>query len=550
MKVIAAIHADFERGPLGTRSRLNDELLGETVLRRTLKRVLMAKRISGVHLLVDTSQQAGVQSVVEGLDVKVETHHAGDVPWQTYIACARKWSLDAWRGGISGACVFDESLHPWLLEALAQREAAQGVVDVPAAAPLLDPQLLDAMIEHYEDIQPDVRLTFTQSAPGLSAAIYAPPLLAELVKTTQSPGRSMAYNPADPRRDRIMLPCFYAPDADVRRASGRCIADTDAAVDRIAAILKETDGPDGDPAVVPDALAVSRWLIAHESAEAGSLPGEVEIELTTEDPLPDTTLRPRGSAVGKRGPMDNTVFDRLIDELAGRDDIRVVLGGFGDPLLHPNWPRCARRCREAGIFGVALRTPAVTLDEPAIEALLKAKVDVLDVILDATSPETYRKLHLADHYEQVIANLERLFEARLAGQQPQPLVVCEMIKTHATMDEMEQFYDHWVGNTGSAVLVGPSTYGGQWPDLSVMSMAPPTRVTCSRLFTRASVLADGRVTVCDQDFRGRHAIGSIADTSLAALWSGRAMADVRRSHLEGRYDGITLCPTCQEWHRP
>jgi len=181
---------------------------------------------------------------------------------------------------------------------------------------------------------------------------------------------------------------------------------------------------------------------------------------------------------------------------------------------------------------------------------MKTKVDVLNVMIDAATPDTYRKLHRADHYERVVANIDRLLEACCAGQQPQPLVVCEMIKTHATMDEMEQFYDHWVSKTGSAVLVGPSTYGGQWPDLSVMSMAPPSRMACRRIFTRASVLSDGRVTVCDQDFRGEHAIGSVADTSLTALWRSQRMADIRRSHLEHKYDGMALCPTCQEWHRP
>jgi len=549
MKVIAAIYADFKQGALVTRSRLNDDLLGETVLRRTLKRVLAAKRISSVHLLVDTSQQTEVTSAIKGLDVKVETHHAGDVPWRRYIACARKWSLDAWRGGLNGTCVFDESLHPWLLDALAKREGAAGIADIPAAACLLDPQLLDAMVGHFEANLAEMRLTFAQSAPGLSTAIYAPQLLADLVKTSQPLNRTMIYNPADPRRDMIMLPCFYSPDADVRRAFGRCIADTQSAVDRISAILKQTDGLGDDPHT-PDALAVSRWLIAHEDTEASELPHEIEIELTTDDPLPDTTLRPRGSAVGQRGPMKDELFDRLLDELAERDDIRVVLGGFGDPLMHPNWSDYLQRCREAGLFAVAVRTPAVTLDASAIEACLQAKIDVLNVMIDAVRPETYRQLHRADRYERVTSNIDRLLEACHVKQQPQPLVVCEMIKTHATMDEMEAFYDHWINKTGSAAIIGPSSYAGQWPDLSVMAMTPPTRSACTRIFNRFCVLADGRVTVCDQDFTGQYAIGTITETTLSELWNSPKMADVRRSHLQGQFDGMPLCSACQEWHRP
>lgn len=548
MKVIAVVTADFERGALGTRSRLADDLGGGTVVRRTLERVLKCERVASVHLVVDTAQAAAGQAAVEGLAVKLETHHAGDVPWFNYVRSARKWSLDAWRGGLGSTCVFDESLHPWLLEALGRREQADGVVDVPAAAVLLDPRLLDAMTGHYETTADDVRMTFTQSAPGLSAAIYSTPLLGDLVKACHSAGRMMAYNPAQPRRDMIMLPCFYPPETDVRRAFGRCVADTDAAVDRIAACLRECRVAGGDD--VPGAAAVSRWLLDRRCAFVPALPDEVEIELTTEDSLPETTLRPRGDAVGRRGPLDRAIFDKLIGELAQRDDVRVVLGGFGDPLLHPEWPGYVRRCREAGIFAVAVRTPAVTLDKAAIDVLEENQVDVLNVLLDAATPETYRDLHQADHYDRVLANLDALLASHQARQQPQPLLACEMIKARATMDEIEPFYDKWIGKVGSAVIVGPSDYAGQFVDRAVMDMAPPTRFACERLFTRALVLADGRVTVCDQDYRGRHAVGSLADSSLAALWTGETLTATRRSHQAGTYDAMPLCRSCREWHRP
>lgn len=534
---------------MGTRSRLNDELLGETVLRRTVKRVLAARRVASVHLLVDKSQEERANRAVAGLAVTVETHQAGHVPWESYVASARKWSLDAWRGGLAGTCVFDESVHPWLLEALGRRERAEGVVDVPAAAVLLDPVLLDAMIEHYEKVYADVRMTFTQAAPGLSAAIYAPALLADLMKASQPPGRMMAYQTASPQRDLIMLPCFFAPEADVRQACGRCVADTDAAVERITAILARTGGDVNDP-LVPDVLTVSRCLLERWGLRADPLPAEVEIELTTEDPLSATTIRPRGRIVGLREPMTDAVFSRLIEELARRDDLRLVLGGFGDPLQYPGWPRRVRQCREAGVFGLAVRTTAAGLDDAAVQTLVEARVDVLNVLIDAATPAKYLKVHNVDRYEQVIANVERLLAVQAARQQHQPIVVCEMTKTMETMDEMETFYDRWVGRLGTAVISGPSRYADQWPDLSVMDMAPPKRMVCERLFTRALILADGRLTVCDQDFKGLHAIGSVAESPFAALWNGRRMTEIRDGHIAGRYDAMPLCSVCREWHRP
>lgn len=543
MKTIAAIEADFERGALGTRSRLRAELAGESILRRTLRRVTAAGRIAGVHLLVSPGWKETAQQVAAGLAVKVETHDAAPVPWRDYVAAARKWSLESWRGGIAGTTVFDESIHPWVLGALVQRESADAVAAIPAAAVLLDPMLLDEMIAHFEKVREDMRMVFTQSAPGLSVALYSAALLADLASTVQPPGRVMAYLPSEPRRDMVMQPCYYSPEVVIAHGVGRCIADTGAAVQRIERMLNEAGGD------IPDARAVSLQL-ARERHLTSPLPAEVEIELTTQDPLPGSSLRPRGAALQRAGEMDLALFRRIIGELAVRDDIRIVLGGFGDPLMHPEWPSALAVCREAGIFGLAVRTTGVGLDDRAVGALIEQRVDVVNVLLDATRPETYARLHHRDGLAEVSANIDRLLAARQHARQAAPLVVCEMMKTRDTLDEIESFYDHWISRTGAAVLAGPSAYAGQWPDLAVVRMAPPARSACRRVFGRTLVLADGRMTACDQDFRGAHAIGSLVQHTPAELWQGPLMTAVRERQLAGGFQSIPLCPACEEWHRP
>lgn len=542
MKVIAAIAADFDKTVFGRTARLNDGLRGETVLRRTLRRLLACERLNGVHLAVNRAYETLARAAAEGLEVRVETHDGGPPPWQAYLAAARKWSLDGWRGGLGGANVYDECFHPWVFEALARREQADAVVAVPPAAPLLDPGLLDAVLDHFIQQNGVARMALTQTAPGLSAAVYASSLLSELARIGHPPGRALAYHPKNPQRDISTQPGFLNTDATIMQGSGRCIADTQEALERVSAILHDvTDLDSGN---------VTRWLMERGRYHIRALPAEVEIELTTEDPLENSTLRPRGSAVGRRGPMDFALLARLIDELTARDDIRVVLGGFGDPLLHPEFIRCLEYCRRAGIFGLAVRTPAVHLDKTIGDALFACEIDVLNVLIDAVTASTYRRVHAADHFDRVQDNLNRFLEAQCTGQKPVPLTVCELLKSADNLDEMETFYDQWIIKAGSAVLGGPSHYAGQWPNRAVMDMAPPARMSCNRLFNRLMVLADGRVTACDQDFQGRHAVGSLAEQSLHAVWTGPPMTAIRQGHLAGRFDAMPLCPACSEWHRP
>jgi hypothetical protein len=548
MKVIAAITADFDRTFLGLPSRLEHDLRGETVLRRTIRQARRAAGVHSVHLLVHAAQQARARAAVADLDVAVETHDAAPPPWLGYVGAARKWSLDGWRGGLAGTTVYDEFAHPWLLEALARRERADAVIDVPAAAPLLDPLLLDRLLRHYEGVRGEARVAIVQTAPGLSPIVYQPEMLANVAASGQPPGRAMSYRPENPQNDPIHQPCTCPTEAAISHGIGRCIADTASALGRLERMLAEPGI--GDPERTPDAMWVSRRLLADRYPAWESLPRELEIEVTTRDPLDRSTLRPRGAALGRQADMPLDLFRRVVDDLAVCDDRLLVLGGFGEPLLHPHWPDMIRYARQRGVLGLAVRTTGVPLDEAAGHALLEAPADVLNVLLDAGTAATYRLFHDSDHYEAVLANIDRFCAVQHQRQGPRPLIVCEMVKTHETMDEMEAFYDRWIRKTGSAVIAGPSSYGGAYPDRAVVNMAPPTRSPCPRPFHRAMVLADGRVTLCDQDFRGVQAVGSIVDSGLAAIWQGSAAADARRRHLERCLDSLPVCRACNEWHRP
>ncbi len=543
MNVIACIVVDLERSPLGLPARLERDLGGVPVLRRTIQRVLRCVHLKSVHVLVRPADRDRVTELLAGQNVRIETHDAAASPWGELVASARKWSLDAWRGGIAGMTVFDESLNPWLLEAVAKRENADAVIDIAPAAALIDPALLDAVIAHYLEKHDEIRLAFTQSPPGLSGVLLSRELLENLTQANQPLGRIMAYHPSEPQRDMVHQKCFHSAGSTIMYAQGRCLADSATAHDRMEAMFASL----GEEQL--DAKAIARWLADHEY-EPSDLPGEVEIELTTRDDLPRTKLRPRGEAVGSRGPMDIALCTRLLDELSARDDVRVVLGGFGEPLLHPEWERVVEHARRAGIFGLAIRTSGLSLDDRVSTRLSELGVDLLNVTIDAHSAGTYVQLHGQDRYEELLARLDSVDRAHQVTQKPHPLLVPELAKTAATMDELEPFYDHWIERVGTAVISGPSHYAGQWPDWSVMQMAPPGRFPCRRIFSRAVVLADGQVTVCDQDYKGAHTLGSLGDTSLKELWRGEALTCIRAGHRDARVDVMPLCPNCDEWHRP
>ncbi|HPF37647.1 MAG TPA: SPASM domain-containing protein [Phycisphaerae bacterium] len=540
MNIIAAVNVNLDESPMGLSSRLREPLENRPVLRRTIERALRVEGASGVHVLTPPSQVEEVRAILDGLDVRIETHNAPAPPYQALVRAGRFWGLDGWRGGVGSLCVFDEDFNAPLLQGLVAKTRADAVMSIPGAAPLLDADLLSSMIAHFRANIDMARMTIMQAPPGLNAIIVARDIIEQLVGVGMPPGAMLVYQPDAPAPDLTGREACYRPDAAIVRASGRLLCDTSRSVERVRRIM----AAGGD---TWNAATICRWLSDVDQQHLVNTPDDIEIELTTEDQFGAGDLfNPRGDAVPTRGPIRLTAIERIAESIAGVDDVRIVLAGFGEPTLHPEFPGICRALREAGAGAICVRTNGVALTGAAEAALFDTPVDVVEVMIDAVSAETYQRVHGLNAYDKVIANLNRWAALRMERASVRPLLVPSFVKSHDTLAELEPFVDTWQRQLGAYAVRGASHYAGQRPDRAVTSMSPPRRDACRRLFSRIVVLADGTVTTCDQDYSARQAIGSILDHSLESLWRGEALTAVRAND-PGR---CALCPKCDEWHRP
>jgi len=514
---------------------------GEAVMAWTLFRLGRCQRVSQSIVLCWEDQAEAIAPIAAELDVEYVGRSARIcLPHLDAVAAARRWA-EGWRGGLLGTCEFDRGFHgPWIAE-IAEKTGADAVLLVDPSAGLVDPGLIDGLIEHAE-ARPEIDLCFSQAAPGLCGVVLRKPLVEQLAAGGAHPGALLCYRPDLPVHDPISKPSCAPVGTPLARTLHRFTLDSQRQIDRIAHATVHLNGE----MISTEAEQLVRFLDA--SPETMELPRDVVLELNTR-----RATRPIYS------PWSHIQFDRpdltvetataLFEELASADDVRVVLGGVGDPLLHPEVFAIMDEARRMGVGAIAIETDLIGVEAGVIERLADSPVDIVSVNFPAVCPATYQAIMGVDGFKSVMENLTRLISRRQANRRGTPLAVPTFNKTAGNIGEMEAWYDHWMRVLGCAVIDGPKDFGGQIPDVSVAQMEPPRRRACARIARRLTVLCDGRSVSCEQDILGRQSFGRMGENSIKSVWTDGAAA-LRRDHVAGEWKRHPVCAACKEWHRP
>jgi MoaA/NifB/PqqE/SkfB family radical SAM enzyme len=90
----------------------------------------------------------------------------------------------------------------------------------------------------------------------------------------------------------------------------------------------------------------------------------------------------------------------------------VHLGGYGEPLFHPDLIEMVRQAKEIGAR-VEITTNGTLLNADLASALLELDLDRLVVSIDGASPETYGDIRQNGSLAHVVENMRTLFRIKL-----------------------------------------------------------------------------------------------------------------------------------------
>jgi radical SAM protein with 4Fe4S-binding SPASM domain len=267
---------------------------------------------------------------------------------------------------------------------------------------------------------------------------------------------------------------------------------------------------------------------------------------------------PTGAGELSRRPQAISValFERVMEQW-GRYLLTIALFAWGEPLLHPQLKK---------ILEIASRYPIVTRlstngqnlsDEKVIDALISYPPTYLIVALDGLTDETNAKYRIGARLAPALSGVKRLADWKKEQGKRLPVLHMRYIvmkHNEHELPEVRKFAaDHQfellsIRSLSNIDAADHSSRDAMVPEIkhyrAVQSDGAISNFTCDYPFVFPTMLADGTIVPCDQDYNGQMPLGRVAeDGSLDQLWFGRQASHARKT-IRDKSQNLSFCRNC------
>ncbi len=481
-RVDAIVIADPDFNGLGQERDLGCVLSGGyNALQITIGRLRRCRSLDGVIILTPNPDR--IRALLGGLNDHVQIVAADPYAFRERvrsIGAARIQAADCWRGGIGTLSCYDEGLDPRMVYQVMEERRLQAAVIVGADWAMVDPDLVDTIVDRHRSSPDQHRVAFSQAVPGIGAFVVDRNAAQSLANGQANAGSFatlgglVGYIPIAPQSDPVAKTMCVQIKPALRDAGVRAIPDS---ASRFGALKKAYERTGEDPIDGDSSILLTEFARVDAKRDR-QFPSTVHLEICTGRLSNGPWGRWKRSTNDscERPVLSIANAHRLLREIIGiRPDAGLVIDGAGDPLMHSDAMGFVQLADELGFSCVELRTDLLCQGvEP--EAFVESGLGVLSVDLLANTAETYARVSGQDRFEWVIDRLESIIDARgqMACGISAPWIVPRITRCDLAYEEIPDFYDRWLMRCGAAQIDPlPRRIRGQ--RLSPLRVAEPRR---------------------------------------------------------------------------
>lgn len=246
----------------------------------------------------------------------------------------------------------------------------------------------------------------------------------------------------------------------------------------------------------------------------------------------------------EKGYMDFSLFRKTIDEAAAFVH-EINLTHRGESLLHPDFMAMIGYASQAGIV-TKLHSNGTMLGEDKIGPLLDSGLDQLTFSFDGYDAATYESIRINADFEKTLGSIIRFLEVKKSRGRKKPTTILELIDfpevyKNVGPEVRRNFLLRFKGLPLDKVRIKDMhNWAGEIPG----GRRSRKYSACTFLWASLVVFWDGSVCPCTQDFHGDLNTENVREASLASIWNGEAMQNLRRKAVRGDIEDLGPCSGC------
>lgn len=281
----------------------------------------------------------------------------------------------------------------------------------------------------------------------------------------------------------------------------------------------------------------SRVMADAMSLYRGKFPRTVRVE-TTNHCQADCSFCPRSTIGRAKSFMKQDLFEKVVRECSKAGCNLMHLHGFGEPLLDKQLPNRIRLCKESGIPRVKIFSNGDLLCGEMAQRLLESGLDEIKISIDGADSKEFNLLRVGLDYDRVLENVRTFRSLRDKSGGKKPRIVAATCQT-SNKEKTEKLLAGVVDRIDYSPL---HNWGGSLGMLTGQRVRKP----CDRLWRTFTVLVNGDVALCCQDYRGKEILGNVADDTIENIWNNQRYGELRQFHRTSRQSEIPICKDCMK----
>lgn len=302
---------------------------------------------------------------------------------------------------------------------------------------------------------------------------------------------------------------------------------------------------DGSVALPPAAIDEILADLPEEAPITRLLHPEVRYEVT--DHCNATCImcpRDKHAEGREHGIMAQEPYEKSIDEVVALGARKVVLTGFGEPMLDKRLEQKVAYAKSKGLSTYIISNGSV-LNSKRAQTILEAGLDEIRVSFYGMRPETYNAVMRGLDFEKTKSGLLEFLRLRdeMGAKTRVQISYLEMPENQSDTREFRAF---WEPRVNAIEIWKPHNFG-DGRDFRQRSESVETKTTCGRPENGPlQIQWNGEVIPCCYDYNNQIILGNAFETPVLEILNSQKYRLLRHAHRTKNFRFFPYCDQCDQ----